>query len=211
MDEDSSSSRRQSRYNRSMSEESESSSVLFENSVEKIGRQRSPSVESVQSGRKVSQEGNLSRKIPGLTRRISALSFFSNFKKPAAETKPTDEKLKKSFENTYQLEPKIRFPEGKVRAVIQEALDTLDSHTYSAQHTPFLVKLLTARVLENVKQLKIERYKIVCMITLGTKESQGVRVASRCLWNSHFDTYVSACFEREKFFAVGTVYGIYYE
>ena len=211
MNEGSSSGRRQSHSSRTLSEETESNAVLFESSIEKIGRQRSPSVESEQSVRKVSQESNLSRKITGLSRRISAASFFSNFKKPAVETKPTDEKLKKTFENTYRLEPKIRFPEGKVRVVIQEALDTLDSHTYSAHHTPFLVKLLTARILENVKQLNIERYKIVCMITLGTKESQGVRVASRCLWNSHFDTCVSACFEREKFFAVGTVYGIYYE
>ncbi|KAJ7351678.1 hypothetical protein OS493_036093 [Desmophyllum pertusum] len=136
-------------------------------------------------------------------------SIFQQLEKPAEA--PPKEERKRCVENTYRMEPKVRFPEGKVRALIQEALDTLESHTYSASHSPFLAKLLSGRVLENVKQLNIERYKVVCLVTIGSKASQGLRLASRCLWNDQFDTFVSACFEGQEFFAVGTVYGVYFE
>ena len=170
--------------------------------------QRRVSIESTKSDRKYSQD-NTSRKL-SVSRRISGSSFFSNFKKPP-EPKDNLHDKKNRFENTYRLEPKSRFPEGKVRAVITEALETLTSHNYSPTHSPFLAKLLSARVLESVKQLNIERYKVVCLVTIGSKESQGLRIASRCLWNDRFDTFVTACFESERFFAVGTVYGVYYE
>lgn len=175
------------------------------------GKQRRISVESVKSDRKQSTQEGTSRKISiqGATRRISAAAYFSNWKKPAEA--PPKEERKSCVENTYRMEPKVRFPEGKVRALIQEALDTLESHTYSASHSPFLAKLLSGRVLENVKQLNIERYKVVCLVTIGSKASQGLRLASRCLWNDQFDTFVSACFEGQEFFAVGTVYGVYFE
>lgn len=164
-------------------------------------QQRRVSVDSV--------ETSASRRI-SLSRRISAASFFSNLKKPTDAKEQVHDK-KNRFENTYRLEPKNRFPEGKVRTVIKDALETLKSHQYSATHSPFLAKLLSSRLLENVKQLNIERYKVVCVVTIGSKESQGLRIASRCLWNVKFDTSVSACLEGERFFAVGTVYGVYFE
>ena len=145
-----------------------------------------------------------------LSRRISAATFFSNLKKPT-DAKDQAHDRKNRLENTYRLEPKNRFPEGKVRTVIKDALETLKSHQYSATHSPFLAKLLSSRLLENVKQLNIERYKVVCVVTIGSKESQGLRIASRFLWNDKFDTSVSACLEGERFFAVGTVYGVYFE
>ena len=155
-------------------------------------QQRRVSIESVKSNRRLSQQESSSRRISSVSRRISAASFFSNLKKPT-DAKDQAYDKKNRFENTYRLEPKNRFPEGKVRAVIKEALETLTSHKYSATHSSFLAKLLSSRLLENVKQLNIERYKIVCIVTIGSKESQGLRIASRCLWNAQFDTSVSAC------------------
>jgi len=210
--------RRQSqahRYSRTLSDESGQSRnknlhrVSVDNSQSRQRRLSVESVKSVKSERKYSQDGaSRSLSVSG-ARRISGASYFNTWKKPAEPTVKEDKK--RCFENTYRMEPKIRFPEGKVRAVIKEALETLASHTYSANHSPFVAKLLSARVLENVKQLNIERYKVVCVVTIGSKERQGLRIASRCLWNDQFDTYVTACFEEDHFFAVGTVYGVYYE
>ena len=168
--------------------------------------QRRVSVESF-SDQKHSQDSSSARRS---SRRISGAMYFSNFKRPN-ETKDNVQARKNTFENTYRLEPKTRFPEIKVKAVLNEVLEKLESHTYSPTHSPFLAKLLSTRVLENVKRLNIERYKIVCLVTIGSKASQGLRIASRCLWNDQFDTVVSASFETKDFFAVGTVYGIYYE
>ena len=172
--------------------------------------QRRVSVESF-SDQKHSQDSSSPRRS---SRRISGAMYFSNFKRPN-ETKDNVQARKNTLENTYLLEPKTRFPEIKVKAVLNEVLEKLESHTYSPTHSPFLAKLLSTRVLENVKRLNIERYKIVCLVTtsvtIGSNASQGLRIASRCLWNDQFDTVVSASFETKDFFAVGTVYGIYYE
>lgn len=172
--------------------------------------QRRVSTESVKSNRKVSLQESASRRV-SFSNRFSGASFFSNFKKPTDVTKDESHDIRTRFENTFRLEPKSRFPEGKVRAIITEALETLAGHKYSATHSPFLAKLLSSRVLENVKQLNIERFKVVCLVTIGSKESQGLRITSRCLWDGHFDTFISASFENEHFFALGTVYGVYYE
>ncbi|XP_073241345.1 dynein light chain Tctex-type 5-like [Porites lutea] len=140
--------------------------------------QRRVSVESF-SDQKHSQDSSSPRRS---SRRISGAMYFSNFKRPN-ETKDNVQARKNTFENTYRLEPKTRFPEIKVKAVLNEVLEKLESHTYSPTHSPFLVKLLSTRVLEKVKRLNIERYKIVCLVTIGSKASQGLRIASRCLWN----------------------------
>ncbi|XP_022779769.1 tctex1 domain-containing protein 1-like [Stylophora pistillata] len=173
-------------------------------------KQRRISGESAKSDRKFSTQEESSRWISVPGRRISAASYFNSWKKPT-EVSAVKEERKRSLENTYRLEPKIRLPERSVHAIIAEALDTLESHTYSATHSPFIAKLLTTRILESVKQLNIERYKFVCLVTIGTKGSQDLRIASRCLWDDQFDTFVSVCFERQGFFAVGTVYGVYFE
>ena len=173
------------------------------------------SVSSVVSDRKYSpNDGTRPRRMimtHGFSpKRKSGASFIASFTK-APEPNDNSSASKKSFENTYRLEPKAHFPERRVRSVIEEALGTLLSHRYSASHSPFLAKLLSARVLENVKQLSIERYKVVCLVTIGSKVQQGLRIASRCLWDEHFDTFVTVSLEGEHFFAVGTVFGVYYE
>ena len=95
--------------------------------------------------------------------------YFSNFK--PNETKDNVQARKNTFENTYRLEPKTRFPEIKVKAMLNEVLEKLGSHTYSPTNSPFLAKLLSTRVLEKVKRLNIEGYKIVCLVTIGSKVS----------------------------------------
>ena len=171
--------------------------------------QRRVSVESF-SDQKHSQDSSSPRRS---SRHISGAMYFSNFKRPN-ETKDNvevDTGSKKYLREHVPSRAKDSLSEIKVKAVLNEVLEKLESHTYSPTHSPFLAKLLSTRVLENVKRLNIERYKIVCLVTIGSKASQGLRIASRCLWNDQFDTVVTASFEKKDFFAVGTVYGIYYD
>lgn len=43
--------------------------------------------------------------------------------------------------------------------------------------------------------LRIPRYKVVVQVTLGELKEQGIRVASRCLWDPSTDNYASAGFK----------------
>ena len=123
-----------------------------------------------------------------------------------------DDDRKPTLENTYHTEPKQRFPEGEVREIIKNSLEgLLSEQTYSAKECGFLTKLLSSRIIEQVKSLNIERYKLVCLVNVGSKHNQGLMVASRCLWNAEYDTHVTATVENGTLFAVATVYGAYFE
>lgn len=123
-----------------------------------------------------------------------------------------DEEKKQEVENTYRTEPKRKFPEREVKEIIQNSLEALLGElTYNATECGFLTKLLSSRIMEQVKSLNIERYKLVCLVNVGSKHNQGLRIASRCLWNADFDTHVTASIENGTLFAVATVYGVYFE
>ena len=49
------------------------------------------------------------------------------------------------------------------------------------------------------------------MVTVGEKNDQGVRMGSRCVWDTDRDTFSSATFENAHIYAVGVVYAVYYE
>lgn len=123
-----------------------------------------------------------------------------------------DDEKKQEVENTYRTEPKRKFPEREVKEIIQNSLEALLGElTYNATECGFLTKLLSSRIMEQVKSLSIDRYKLVCLVNVGSKHNQGLRVASRCLWNADFDTHVTASIENRTLFAVATVYGVYFE
>ena len=123
-----------------------------------------------------------------------------------------DGEKKQTLENTYRTEPKRKFPEGEVREIIKNSLeDMLSEQTYSANQCGFLTKLISSRIIEQVKSLSIERYKLVCLVNVGSKHDQGLVLASRCLWNEEHDTHVTATVENGTLFAVATVYGVYFE
>ena len=53
----------------------------------------------------------------------------------------------------------------------------------------------------------------VC-VTLNPKSPrlpQGLRIASRCLWDTTTDNFASECYENETLCSVAQVYGLYYE
>jgi tctex1 domain-containing protein 2 len=44
-------------------------------------------------------------------------------------------------------------------------------------------------IRDRVRQLNIPRYKVIVQVTIGQMLDQGVRVASRCLWDTATDNY----------------------
>ena len=54
-------------------------------------------------------------------------------------------------------------------------------------------------------------YKIVVQTVIGEISGQGVRVASKCLWDEQNDSYASFTYQNESLFCTGIVFGIYFE
>ena len=55
------------------------------------------------------------------------------------------------------------------------------------------------------------RYKLGIQVILGELKSQGMRVASKSLWDPNFDNWTSYTFTNENMFCTGMVFGIYFE
>lgn len=53
-------------------------------------------------------------------------------------------------------------------------------------------------------ELDLPRYKIVVQVTIGEMKSQGVRVASRCLWDTDSDNYASYSFKNVSVWVFAT-------
>jgi len=47
---------------------------------------------------------------------------------------------------------------------------------------------------DNVDKLKKTRFKIVVQTTIGQMRDQGIRIASRCLWDPTTDNYASCSY-----------------
>ena len=51
----------------------------------------------------------------------------------------------------------------------------------------------------------------MCQIVLGQNKQQGVRVASRCLWDTETDNFASYTFSSDAMWCTAMVFGCYTE
>ncbi|XP_037537523.1 tctex1 domain-containing protein 1-B-like [Nematolebias whitei] len=115
-------------------------------------------------------------------------------------------------ENTYQLGPTKRFPVIDATNILREVLSSsLKGEKYEVQQAQELSLALSVAIRERVKALKIPRYKIVVLVTIGQLSSQSIQSCSRCLWDSTNDTFASYSFKNSSLFGVASVYAVYFE
>ena len=119
------------------------------------------------------------------------------------------------MDNTYRLEPDEteRFYPSKVRSCIQKCIeDRLKDKVYDHKESEKLSKEICNSIKESVKQqLSMPSYKIVVQCVIGEIGGQGVRIASKSLWDDKNDNWASFTYSNESLFCTGMVFGIYYE
>ncbi len=76
---------------------------------------------------------------------------------------------------------------------------------YDAQNCRQLTGRISDIIKREVKDLDLDRYKLVCIVHIGQRGNQEIKVGSRCLWDVRLDTHILALF------AIATVFGIYFE
>ena len=73
-----------------------------------------------------------------------------------------------------------------------------------------LSKDVADKIKEKCKQsLNIPRYKILVQVTIGQKKDQGVKITSRCLWDTATDNYATVSFQNQHIWASAIVFGLY--
>merc|ERR1712066_1175722 len=105
-----------------------------------------------------------------------------------------------------------KFLPSKVTGVIERVMtEYFRDKEYSAEDAKTWTLELSNDIKAAVKELNIPRYKIIVQVVIGEQASQGLRVASKCLWDVTSDNWASYTFQNNSLFAVGMVFGCYYE
>ncbi|XP_062509024.1 dynein light chain Tctex-type 5-like [Corticium candelabrum] len=147
----------------------------------------------------------------GLKRRGSKSSISSLYSFQSGALRDRERNQQKQFEPTYRLQPTTQFPTNVVRDIIES---TFTEHLSDLQYDPNtcrqMSKTLSEIIKARVKKLGLKRYRFVVLVHLGQLRGQGLRIASRCLWDVEVDSEATWSMKNNSLFAVGTVFGIYY-
>lgn len=112
----------------------------------------------------------------------------------------------------FEPKPDEKFNPISVKKLIDEVLaEKLSGVTYDDKVATALALEISNMVKLKCKTLKMPRYKIIVQTFIGENLNQGLRVASKSLWNPKFDNYASGSYINSNLFAVVLVYGSYYE
>ena len=103
-----------------------------------------------------------------------------------------------------------------IKATLQK---TLNGKKYEAEKVPELITSISNEILAEVKsmflvistcispqlllpplflELGYERYKIVVQVDVGEFKGQGIKLASRCVWDTTTDTWASGSFKNVR-------------
>ncbi|XP_028413480.1 tctex1 domain-containing protein 1-B-like [Dendronephthya gigantea] len=122
------------------------------------------------------------------------------------------ENTKILYENTYKMAPNTAFPANKIKEVVEGILGReLKDIPYEAENCRQLTSRISDIIKREVKDLDLDRYKLVCIVHIGQRGNQEIKVGSRCLWDVRLDTFISAEYKNTSLFAIATVFGIYFE
>ncbi|KAM8931179.1 dynein light chain Tctex-type 5 [Pelodytes ibericus] len=115
-------------------------------------------------------------------------------------------------ENTYQIGPVCRFPVATVNNILKDVLTSyLQEEKYEAELCRQMTKTISEVVKARVKDLMIQRYKIIVLIYIGKLSDASMRIGSRCIWDPANDTFSSYSFKNASLYALANVYAVYYE
>ena len=120
-------------------------------------------------------------------------------------------------QRNYEIRPKlvVKFTKDKVYDIIKNTLDTkmaVMNEKYNHEQAMTLNKEICDAVRDSLKddKLNFKRYKILVHCIIGEKRGQGIKIGSKCMWDTTSDAAVSASWENEYTYAFCIAYGVYF-
>ncbi|KAL3288224.1 hypothetical protein HHI36_002673 [Cryptolaemus montrouzieri] len=115
------------------------------------------------------------------------------------------------FLNTYKLDSDKPFNSEKVQKIMEEILLEALEGPYDEAKCPLKAKQASGAIRAKVKELEFDRYKLVCIVTIGEKHHQDLMIACRFLWDMERDRFAMFSHETSHVFGVALCFGVYYE
>ncbi|XP_037036557.1 tctex1 domain-containing protein 1-like [Bradysia coprophila] len=116
------------------------------------------------------------------------------------------------YQPTYCLEPKVPFDkfecERLMATVINEAMLGFQ---FEAEEAETMSEKLSKEILQKVKNLTYDRYKFVCVVTLGEKYMQGYCDIFKCLWDMSKDSFAIYLYDTATLFVSAVLFAVYFD
>ncbi|ELT95526.1 hypothetical protein CAPTEDRAFT_219102 [Capitella teleta] len=118
------------------------------------------------------------------------------------------------LENTHRMRPKEseQFVGYSVKHVTERLIEgSVAGFEYSPMAAAQLSRQLADDIKNEITELGCKRYKIVCLVYICEKKEQGMRMTSRCLWDTASDNVVTVAVEKPDFVINANIFGVYFD
>ncbi|XP_075168632.1 dynein light chain Tctex-type 5 isoform X2 [Haematobia irritans] len=99
----------------------------------------------------------------------------------------------------------------KILKSVMDATFTDSNFTYSPKTSLQFCAQVSEEIKTRIKNKNYDRYRYIVVVTIGEKLMQGYYSLVNFLWDAEKDGYLSYVVENPKFFAVATLYYLYYD
>jgi len=114
---------------------------------------------------------------------------------------------------TFRMEPEEteRFYPSKAKEIADKVIaEELDCVVYDDADAKAWSLNISDKIREKVTEsLGKTRFKVVVQTTIGQLRDQGIRIASRCLWDPNTDNYASCNYSNPTLFCTVLVFALY--
>ena len=108
--------------------------------------------------------------------------------------------------------PGQKFMKRDVEKLLKQQLEEkLADKPYNYEESLNWSKELSGDIQQAVRNLGYQRYKIIVSVSIIEACQQGVRLASRCIWDTETDNFAEYTFSSESMHATALVFGLYWE
>ena len=108
--------------------------------------------------------------------------------------------------------PGQKFMKRDVEKLLKQYLEEkLADKSYNYEESLNWSKELSGDIQQAVRNLGYTRYKIIVSVSIIEACQQGVRLASRCIWDPETDNFAEYTFSSESMHATALVFGLYWE
>ncbi|XP_072044833.1 uncharacterized protein [Amphiura filiformis] len=140
-------------------------------------------------------------------------SYVTYMDKPRRKTL-TSSRVIIRLEPTYKIEPREKFAlyHPTIKSIMESIVEaSLKYRKYDSLTCASLTQQLSGDIQAEVKDIELERYRLITVVNIGERNRQDVRIVSRAIWDPDLDSFVTYKFQNEWLFCIATVYGIYLE
>lgn len=113
----------------------------------------------------------------------------------------------------YRLEPKNPLRKERLELIVKDEMNKNynDEYTFHPKYSLHMAAQVSEDIKTRIKALNFDRYRYIVLITVGEYLMQGLYSLANFLWDAEKDGYVNYTIETPKFFAVCSVFYIYFD